>query len=316
MKLHVTPTAPPGELAELFERKSLQVIDLWADPSRRVLWRPDRSGQALAEARPQPEAANAGASTGEQLQLPEHGYASPMGYWLASPALPSTLSPGGLTITFTSPGDEIAPAPASLARSPGGGCSRPVQNVRVKSPNSGDGDVMITIGPGGARITSTPGAWKVLAEPVVLGICQYWRFAAIDAELARLTEQAHGDLDHSNMPGLATLRARRRVVKSARDARALLLDMPYFQGPLSDPFPYITSERSAAIYESLAEKLRLEEWSELLDDRAEAVEDAYEALTEKLFEFKNFAWEAVLEALIIVILLAELSLGLYEAFAP
>jgi hypothetical protein len=31
---------------------------------------------------------------------------------------------------------------------------------------------------------------------------------------------------------------------------------------------------------------------------------------------QDFAWEAVLEALIIVILLAELGVTLYEAFAP
>ena len=63
-------------------------------------------------------------------------------------------------------------------------------------------------------------------------------------------------------------------------------------------------------------KLRLEEWSELIDERAEVVEDAYEALTEKLFEYKNFAWEAVLETLIIVILVAELGITIYEAFTP
>src|SRR5262249_51632472 len=159
---------------------------------------------------------------------------------------------------------------------------------------------------------SSPAAWKTLAEPVLLAACQFWRFAAVEAEIARLTEHAHADLDHSNMPGIATLRHHRRLVQSARDVRALMLDLPHFEGPLADPYPFVPSERAAQVYESVAEKLRLEEWCELIDDRAEAIEDAYEALAEKLFEFKNFAWEALLEALIIVILLGELALMLYE----
>jgi hypothetical protein len=309
MKLHIAPTTTDGDLAALFERKTVQAIDLWPDPAHRPLWKSERGGgDAAAGARPvRPPGAG-----------PCEGYASPMGYWLTPPALPTPLSPGGLTITFHAPGEDAGPVPAALGRSPHGphACARPVQTVRVKSPSAGDGDITLTIGPGGARVTATPAAWKALAEPVLLAACQYWRFAALDAEIARLTELAHGDLDHSNMPGPSTLRAHRRVVEAARDVRALMLDLPHFEGPLTDPFRYASSERSAQVFENLAEKLRLEEWCELIDERAEAIEDAYEALTEKLFEYKNFAWEAVLEGLIILILLGELALGLYEAFAP
>jgi hypothetical protein len=300
MKPHISSTASPhATAADLTERKTVLATDLTRDPSLRPLWRPGRPGAAAPPG-----------------GLAENGFASPMGYWLSSPALPTGPAAGGLLITFAAPGEDAGPVPDALGRSPDGSYIRPVQSIRVKAPNAGDGDVMLTIGPGGARVTASPAAWKALAEPVLLAVCQYWRFAAVEAEIARLTEQAHGDLDHSNMPGLATLRAHRRVVQSARDARALMLDLPHFEGPLSDPYPYCPTERSAQVYESIAEKLRLEEWCELIDDRAEAVEDAYEALAEKLFEYKNFAWEAVLESLIILILLAELAVTFYEAFSP
>jgi hypothetical protein len=304
MKPHIAPR-PRSHLAglDLPETRCLRAVDLWPDPAYRPLWKGDRPFDDEG-------APPAG--------LPADGSASRMGYWLSPHPGSTPQAPGALTVTFTAHGEGAGPLPDALARSPHGrhACARPVQTVRVKSPSAGEGDVILAIGPGGARVTTTPAAWKTLSEPVMLAACQYWRFAALDAEIARLTELAHGDLDHSNMPGVGTLKAHRRVVRAARDARALMLDLPHFEGPLTDPFPYCSSERSAQVFENLAEKLRLEEWCELIDERAEAVEDAYEALTEKLFEYKNFAWEAVLETLIIVILLAELSLGLYEAFAP
>ena len=300
MKPHLA-ARPVGESSELSDRKCIQVHDLTADPASRGLWRSAHGAAETPSARPT-----------------ESGLASPMGYWLSAPAVPLPLGDSaiGPVITFTAIGEDAGPATLDLARPPIGGARRPLQSVRVKSPIAGEGDVLLNVGPGGATISSTSAAWKTLAEPILLALCQYWRFAAIDAELARLTELAHGDLDHSNMPGVATLRNHRRLVQNARDARVLLLDLPHFQGPLTDPFPYCSSERSAHIFESLAEKLRLEEWSELIDERAEVVEDAYEALTEKLFEYKNFAWEAVLETLIIVILVAELGITIYEAFTP
>jgi hypothetical protein len=302
MKPHVS-LRPSSQFASIHELKCYHAFDLTADPARRALWRTDLPGVRDAE-----EAAGEG--------LPRQGVASPMGYWLA-PLEPGTApAQDALALSFAAPGDEGGQHVASLGNSQKPGWGRPIQTVRLKAPGSGDGDLTLTVGPAGARISASPTTWKVLAEPVLLAICQYWRFAAIDAEIGRLTQLARGDMDHSNMPGIGSLRAHGVLVQRARDVRALLLDLPHFEGPLTDPLPYCSSEQAAKAYETLAEKLDLEDWCELIDERAEAVEDAYEALTEKLFEFKNFAWEAVLEGLIIVILLAELGVALYEAFAP
>jgi hypothetical protein len=299
MKVHVVPNAP-GAPAALSERTTLLATDLTADTERRSLWRSRGASD--------PKAAGPSGLAG-------HGYASPMGYWI-SPA-EEALAPasGGLSIHFAAPGEE-SPLPTGLALAPDGCRSRPAQTVRIKGPNAGDGDIVLTVGGGGARVVASPGAWKALAQPVLLAICQYWRFCAVDSELARLTELAHGDLAHATMPGPSSLRQSRRLTENAHAARALLLDLPHFQGPLTDALAYCSTERAARAYESLAEKLDLEEWCELIDERAEAVEDSYEALTEKLFEYKNFAWEAVLEFVIVVILLGELGLMIYENFGP
>ncbi len=219
MKVHVVPT-PPGDIVSLSERNAIQAIDLWGNPAYRVLWR--------SRTRSDPEG---GGSHG----LPSAGYGSPMGYWLSAAGDPPVAGQGGLTIVFAAPGDESLPPPASLAQAPDGTRSRPLQTVRIKNPTAGEGDVMLTIGAGGARVVATPAAWKTLAEPVLLAVAQYWRFSALDAELARLTELAHGDLPHATMPGPSTLKASAKLTENARAARALLLDLPHFEGPLTDP---------------------------------------------------------------------------------
>jgi hypothetical protein len=190
---------------------------------------------------------------------------------------------------------------------------RPTQAVRVKGP---DGELQLTINSDEAFAVATEGTWRGLAEPVMLAVCLYWRFQDIDDALDRLTDLARGDLDHATLPGPSTVRQQRRLFEVAREVRELLVDLPYFQGPLTDPFPYVSSERSVKAFEDLAERLRMEDWCEAIDERAEAVEDTYEALTEKLFEYKNFAWEAVLEAIIIVILIGELSMMVLDYVTP
>lgn len=273
-------------------QRPICATDISGQPAQRGLWRSVGAGSL-----PPPE-------------LPCGGAPSPLGFWLSPLPEGSSAPAGAKVVRFFPPTVSPAPPPSDGPR------RRPALTVRVKPTHTGDGDLMLVVGPGFAHVHATEAAWNAVAEPVLLAICQYWRFAAVDAELDRLTTLAAEDIGHATMPGVATLRDRRRLEQTAHDVRALLVDLPHFEGPLTDPLAYCSSERAAAAYANLAEKLHLETWCELIDERAEAVEDTYEALTEKLFEYKNFIAEALLEILIVVILLAELALMGFDILSP
>jgi hypothetical protein len=299
MKVHVAPKSG-GETPAASTARTILALDLTGRPEHRALW---RSRHAAAS------------GLGSAAGLPNGGHASPMGFWLATATEASAAPPEARRIVVRPPGHALDPH-GEPSRTPSRPARRPTQTIRVKALNPADGDLQLTISPDAAQVVASEATWNALAEPVLLGICQYWRFCALDEEIDRLTEQAYADIGPATMPRLATLRTRQRLTASAEAMRALMVDLPHFEGPLTDALPYCTSERSAQTYQALAEKLHLEAWCEAIDERAEAVEDAYEAVSEKLFEYRNFVWEAVLETLIILILLAELAVTIWEAFAP
>jgi hypothetical protein len=291
----------PGAVCAL---KALRALDLTPRPGARALWMSTTRGHGTTTA---PAAAD----------LPQPGFASPMGFWLTEvPEIvaESTVSP--YLIRFESP--STAAAQAAMETSPAAAVKprRPDQTVRLKPPHAGDGELVLKLSTAGVRIITTDAAWKALSEPVLLAIGIYWRFLAIEEELDRLTEQAHADVDHATMPGGPTWKDRRGLIARARAVRAFILDLPHFQGPITDPFPYCSTERSAQTFAGLAEKLHLEMWCELIDERVEVIEDAYEVATEKLMEFRHFVYEAGLEVLIVLILLGELGLLAWEQFGP
>jgi hypothetical protein len=281
MEAHAVPITATDAVVAVIPRV-IEAVDLTGSPESRRLWR-RRRGVA-------PAAAAAGRP-------------SPMGFLLTE-----RREPGGLAspwqVRLFVPGTEPA-APDALRSEPG---TRPAQTVRIKGAAASEGDLVLTIGPEGAQVVAPVATWNALAEPVMLAVCQYWRFRALDEQLDQLAERAEGDVGHAAMSVPRSLWQRRRLLHNAREVRTLLLDLPHFQEPLTDPYPFCTSERSVQTYRSLAEKLHLEEWAEAIDDRVEAVEDNYASVTEKLCEYRNFAWGATLEILIIVILLAELGM--------
>jgi hypothetical protein len=289
------------EIGDLPALKEIRAIDLTSRLGDRALWKSSLRGEP---ATPAPD-------------LPRPGFALPMGFWLSETgeAAASGPVPSRYTIRFGS--DSAADAPAADARAAGAVRGRrPEQTVRLKPPHVGEGELVLKIGPAGVRIITTGAVWKALSGPVLLAVGVYWRFLAIEDELHRLTERAKADLDHATMPGASSWKVQRRLVADARAVRDLLLDLPHFEGPITDPFPYCSTELSAQTFNALAEKLHFEPWCELIDERAEAVEDTYEAVTEKLLEFRHFVYEAILELLIVVILLGELGLALWEQFSP
>jgi hypothetical protein len=235
-----------------------------------------------------------------------------MGYWLSTLPDASSAAPGSHVITVQPDGSD--PGSAAVAQSKRGPAGRPSQTVQVKGQIPGEGDLVLTVGPAVANVVASESAWQGLAEPILLAVCQYWRFCVLEAEIDRFTELACADLDHAAMAGLSTLRQHRRLTATARDLRKLLLDMPHFEGPLTSALGYCSSTRAADAYQSVALKLGLEDWCALIDERTEVVQTTYEAVTEKLLELRHFAWTAILESLIIVILLSDLLFGLGSVF--
>ena len=141
---------------------------------------------------------------------------------------------------------------APSERSPTGQLVRPLQTARLKGP---DGELVLTIDGGLARVVASDATWEAMSEPVLLVVCLHWRFQAIDAEIDRLTAHAEGDIPHAvAMAIVASLRDRRRLLRHARDIRAVMIDLPHFAGPLTDPLPYLSTERAVGPFRSLAEE--------------------------------------------------------------
>jgi hypothetical protein len=283
--------------------RTLRAFDIAHAPEYRRLWRA-RTELSAGQVLPQ------------DVPGLGRGVALPMGFWLTDSVAEAGSRQPSFTVVFE-PANAVATlSPAAGALDGSSPVRRPEQTVRLRPPNPLESEVVLRIGPGGARIAASETAWKAVAEPVLLAVGQYWRFALIEREIERLTELAHADHGHATMPTRRSLGHRSRLSASAQEVRALLIDLPHFEGPLTDHYSYCTTEQAALTYQALAEKLRLDEWCELIDEKAEAIEDTYEAVSEKLFEYKNFACEAVLESVIILILFAELALMLYESFGP
>src|SRR5205814_5032686 len=99
----------------------------------------------------------------------------------------------------------------------------------------------------------------------------------------RLTQNALGDLRYANGPSLASLAESRRLLDLGWKTRAAIVDLTYFQTPLTDPLAYFDSPRSARVYRRLVDRFGLDDWSDAIDHRAELVEATFETITEKLY---------------------------------
>lgn len=278
----------------------IQAVDLTSTPAKRAMWRRWRSVPDGVAAEPTTSQAT--------------GWPSPMGYWLAfMSSRDSATASGARVIHVCAPGEDAAVDLVPEATATPGRLGRPPQTIRLKGP---DGELVLTIDSTAAKVVASAATWDAMSEPVLLAACMYWRFQAIDAEIDRLTIEAEGDLSHATMAVPASLWNRKRLLGHARAVRAVMIDLPHFEGPLTDPYPYLSGERAVQTFRSLAEKLHFEGWGESIDDRAEAVEDTYASVTEKLNEFRNFAVGSILEVTIIVILLAELVIRTYDTLSP
>jgi hypothetical protein len=280
--------------------RTITAIDITADPALRGLWFP---GHGL----PADRAALAA--------LPAGGTASPLGYWLVARDGLAPRTGRGPRLVVTAPDTELPELGLDCGDSLGAGRRSRTQTVRMKGPGPDGGKLVVTIGPGCAHVSAQESAWEALREPLILAICQVWRFQAIDAELEELTRSALENLAYANAPNLASLRQSGRLMGMGMKTRAAIVDVTYFQKPLTDPLAYFDSRRSARVYRLLADRFGLDDWSDTIDQSAEVVEGTFETITEKLYHLKSHAHDVVLEVMIVAILMLDVIMRIWEVIA-
>lgn len=280
----LSQTQPPetGNESQIPLRE-LGGLDLLHEPKWRHIWRPEDESFGGCQV---------------PAELPVGGFASPLGYWFH----PSVASDGKL--------DALRVCVHDSSEYPSAATSRPKkrqergellpQTVSIVAP---DGDELtLVVRPDGADVCASTRAWETLAEPVLLVVAEYARYASIERAFITLQNEARQDLHHAATAGLSTLRERGRLVERAHEVRTLISDWSYFAGPGSDPRRQCSSEESLEAYSMLSTDLEFDEWALSIDDVVEDVENTYEAVSDKLFHYGLFIWGMAVEAVIIALI--------------
>jgi hypothetical protein len=166
-----------------------------------------------------------------------------------------------------------------------------------------------------ARIGVDAATWEKFGEAVLFAVAQYWRFAAINRALDELTDWAHDDLERSigfirllGRPRAHALGARRRTLQR------LILDLPGYEGALTNPRGYLASKRAVVLYRRLCVRLGLNHQRREIDERIEVVESIFDSLMEAFYHSQSLAFQIVLELAIVALLLLDVGLYFFDAF--
>jgi hypothetical protein len=273
--------------------RTLSARDLTSQSDSRALWQPTSRTSVRTPAAPGP------------------GWASPMGFWFSEVRDESSGRQHSYTISIHSSESTEAEIPRNDGPSPEVGRRFRTLQARLKGNGDDLRPLSLSIRGNHARVETDEATWEAFSEPVLLAIAQVWRFHAIDTELDRLTEQSRVDIRHADLPGLQGLLRARRLADTGHLVRATILDLPQFQGALTDPLAYCATTRSARAYQLLARRLQLEPWSNAIDERATLIEAAYESITDKTYHLKFYVLEILFELVIIAILLADVLIHLF-----
>lgn len=166
-------------------------------------------------------------------------------------------------------------------------------------PRSG---LTLEVAPDVARVRVDNQAWDLTSAPVLLAISQCWRFSELDLRLDELCTWAR------------ETSTRRGTVARLESFQRLLLELPSIEGPLTDPRGYFATVREARLYRRIARALGLPGWRAFIDERIEVVEAALSHLAEERRLRVSMTAALVLEVLILVVLLADLALNIWQTF--
>ena len=109
--------------------------------------------------------------------------------------------------------------------------------------------------------------------------------------------------------GVRDLRPARRTLQ------ALILDLPDFEGALTNPRGCLAAGRSVRLYRVLAVRLGLDRWRREIDERIEVVEAIFDSLVESLNHYQSLAFQIALELVIVAVLLLDAGLFLADVVA-
>jgi hypothetical protein len=235
----------------------------------------------------------------QTVGLPAGGAASPMGYWIY-PADSDAPVPPQMLVVRVHARSEPGLAATKLHRA--GSPPRLAGTVSLRIPAMKDGEITLVVGIEEAQVFASQAAWEAASEAILLAIAQYWRFCQMEQEFQHLGKLARAARNDAVMPNLGTWWHHRQIVACDREVRNLVEDWVHFEGLLSDPARYCSSEAAIETYCGLSQGLGLEGWAQRLDDSIEVVAESWEMITEKLLHYKLFVWGLILELVIIGLL--------------
>ena len=88
-----------------------------------------------------------------------------------------------------------------------------------------------------------------------------------------------------------------------------MIDLPCFEGPLLDPQGYFATRRAARLFKTLVNRLELERWQTVIDERIEIIEATFDALADERRHLDSLTWEIVLEVLILAALVGDIAIN-------
>jgi hypothetical protein len=291
--------------------QTLYARDLSDLPEAANLWRPRQASASRAVDADVP------------LLLPRDGFASPIGFWFA-PAESWTEGAASLRVEvvkideFDRGGDQagsgVRPAMDGLEKQYAHIELRAGRGHKVDVPSFAPSTLSLEIDACSARICVASAAWPSVAPAVLVTVAQFWRLLAIERKLGDLTDWAHGELQQTRSVRAFLSRWRRlgEVRTRRQDLQSLILDLPVFEGPLTDPRGYLPTGRSLRIYRSLSARLGLARRRRLIDERVECVEAVFDSLAESADHFQALFVQLVLELMIVAALIVDIVLHFLE----
>ncbi len=291
--------------------QNFYAIDLTARSGTDSIWR--RPGS------PSRDATRALEHALTDLDLPGDGFSSPFGFWFA-PAPSWKLPAPGLRVEFVpqhlldrarEATEEPRSAGSTTGRTVRASLKDPLDRAR---PGQSTDTLVLEINPTVARISVDVDTWSRVGDTVLFVIAHYWRFATINRALDDLSAWSRRDVATKTSFTSVIRRARSRELRTRRrELQAIILDLPEFEGPLTNPLGHLPSRRAVRLYRRLCLSLALGRLRQEIDERIEVVESVFDALAQSLDHFQSLAFQIALELVIVAVLLLDIALYFVDA---